>query len=238
MEGVTAPEPVTSTAVTLLGDSILDNRPYTGPAPDTAAHLRRLLGPDRRVDLLARDGAVIADVRRQIAQLDQRDANGMLVLSVGGNDAAGHLGLLGRESTSAAAVFEELLQIADDFEARYEAVASDVAARAERVVLCTIYEVRLEPQPYARLARVPLGVLNDRIVRIGARLGADVLDLRSVCTEDADFTMQIEPSAQGAEKIAQAIAGLVQGGSLRSSRVHVGWPRAGAQAPSMHRHST
>ena len=28
----------------LLGDSILDNAPYTTPKPDTAAHLRRLIG--------------------------------------------------------------------------------------------------------------------------------------------------------------------------------------------------
>jgi hypothetical protein len=70
-----------------------------------------------------------------------------------------------------------------------------------------------------------LALLNDRILRTGARLGLDVLELRSVCTEPGDFVQQIEPSAQGAAKIARAIAALVQGGtSLRSGRVFAANP--------------
>lgn len=36
--------------VVLLGDSILDNRPYTAPAPDTTDCLRRLLGGEWSVE--------------------------------------------------------------------------------------------------------------------------------------------------------------------------------------------
>jgi hypothetical protein len=80
--------------------------------------------------------------------------------------------------------------------------------------------VQLEPRPYAELARVPLALLNDRIVRTASRLGLDVLELRSICTDPADFVKQIEPSPQGAEKIANAIAGLVNGdGRLTAARV-------------------
>ena len=43
-----------------------------------------------------------------------------------------------------------------------------------------------------------------------ARLGLEVLELRSVCTEDDDYVLEIEPSARGADKIARAIAA-VQG---------------------------
>ena len=59
--------------VVLLGDSILDNLSYTAPEPDTAAHLRRLLGTDWQVDLLASDGAVMSDMSMQLHALDAAD---------------------------------------------------------------------------------------------------------------------------------------------------------------------
>lgn len=161
---------MTDPRLVLLGDSILDNLPYTAPAPDTATHLRDVLG-GWSVELLARDGATMADVPGQLRSLEGRPD--VAVLSIGGNDALAHVGLLERRGTTSVAVFDELLSIADDFERRYEEVARAVAERAESVVLCTIYEVRLEPVEFARAARVPLAVLNDRIIRIGARLGAD-----------------------------------------------------------------
>jgi hypothetical protein len=45
--------------------------------------------------------------------------------------------------------------------------------------------------------------------------------LRSICTEPGDYVMQIEPSARGAAKLAQAIAAVVQSGmSVRFGRVY------------------
>ena len=207
---------MTRQSLVLLGDSILDNAPYTRPAPDSTAHLQRLL-PGWDVQRLARDGATMGDIRFQLTQLAP---DSTVILSVGGNDVAAHVGLLDRRETNSGDVFGQLLQIADDFERQYEAVAQSVASRAKRTVLCTIYEVQLEPPVFAKLARVPLAVLNDRIIRTGSRLGLDVLDLRTVCAERDDFTLQIEPSGQGAEKIARAIARLVGGEpGLKSSRV-------------------
>lgn len=205
-------------SLVLLGDSILDNGPYTRPEPDTATHLARLLGPEWSVERLAQDGAIMSDLPRQLKELRARPSQA--VLSIGGNDATAHIGLLERSATSAAQLFTELLAIGDAFGDQYEASARAVAERAERTLLCTIYEVQLEPVALARLARVPLAILNDQILRAGARLGLDVLELRSVCTEPADFVQQIEPSPQGAAKIARAIAGAVQGGNgLASGRV-------------------
>jgi len=205
--------------VVLLGDSILDNAPYTEPEPDTAAHLRRILGAAGSVDLRARDGATMADVPRQLERTADRGATA--VLSIGGNDATAHIGILARPASDSAAVIGDLLEIADDFGRRYEEVARTVAAHYQRTVLCTIYEVQLEPAPLARLARVPLALLNDRIIRTAGLLGLEVLELREVCTAPSDFVLQIEPSATGAAKIAQAIAGLLEPGpSARSTRIH------------------
>jgi lysophospholipase L1-like esterase len=199
----------------LLGDSILDNAPYTRPAPDTTHHLGQMLGGGWTVERLAQDGATIADVRFQLAELPpQADC---VVLSVGGNDAAEHIDLLERRVSSAAEVLDELARIADDFTISYRELATAVVARTPRLALCTIYEPPLSDPVAARLARVPLGLLNDRIVQIASRLRVEVLDLRTVCTESTDFVKQIEPSPRGAQKIAAAIATLVQQGPESST---------------------
>jgi lysophospholipase L1-like esterase len=205
-------------SVVLLGDSILDNQRYTTPEPDTAAHLQRMLGDGWLVDLVAQDGATIYDMPRQLRQAAGR--TGTAVLSIGGNDVTRHLGLLTRPAVGATAVFEELLAIADDFGSRYEAVARAVADHFDRTILCTIYEVQLEPAPVAQLARVPLAVLNDRIIRSGARSGLEILELRDVCTSPSDFVLQIEPSAAGATKIAAAIAATLQRPSAGAALIH------------------
>ena len=205
--------------VLLMGDSILDNQPYTSGAPDTATHLRSILGAEWTVELLARDGAIMSDMSSQLRRSPARDA--VAFVSIGGNDLTQHMDLLARTSTSAEAVLGELLAIADRFTAEYDDVARSVAAAAGRTVLCTIYEVQLEPRHFADLARVPLAVLNDRIIRIAARLGLEVLELRDVCTSASDFVMQIEPSASGARKIAVAIADVLRAGpGVRTARIH------------------
>ena len=202
----------------LFGDSILDNAPYTRPEPDTTAHLERLLGEAWAVRRFATDGATMSDVAGQLRGL--RDQAAIAVLSVGGNDAIEHVGILEQPTANSGMILEQLDAIAAVFQQQYETVARAVAERANRVILCTIYEVQLEPPVFAKRVRVPLAVLNDRIVRIAAKLGLDMLELRSICTEPSDFVQQIEPSPLGAAKIAKAIVGAMRGdGGLSSGRV-------------------
>jgi hypothetical protein len=205
---------MTPNSLVLFGDSILDNAPYTGAEPDSTEHLRRLL-TDWTVERRAMDGATMSDIQFQLRKRGSRAS--VAVLSVGGNDVVEHVHILEPRQANSSELLRQLLRIADDFEEQYESVARLVAAEAERTVLCTIYEVQLEPRQYAELAKVPLALLNDRIIRTAARLGVDVLELRSVCTDPEDFVMQIEPSARGAEKIAHAIANLAQGNRRSTS---------------------
>jgi hypothetical protein len=192
----------------LLGDSTLDNRAYVAPHPDTAAHLRTALGADWSVELSARDGATMEDLRFQwIALASPPDA---AVLSVGGNDALAHVDVLEDRRTSAHALLARLLELADDFGERYARALDELRPRVQRLLVCTVYEAPLADPVTARLARVPLALLDDRIVRAAARAGVDVIDLRAICTEDADFVRQIEPSPAGARKIALAIAAAVR----------------------------
>ncbi|HEX2180661.1 MAG TPA: hypothetical protein VHH10_00140, partial [Rubrobacteraceae bacterium] len=57
-----------------------------------------------------------------------------------------------------------------------------------------------------------LAVFNDCIIRAAFAHGLPLLDLRSVCTEEADYADPIEPSARGGEKIARAIAEMLEAG--------------------------
>lgn len=204
-------------SLVLLGDSVFDNRPYVALEPDTADHLRRLLGPGWTVHLLARDGAVIADIPAQAARLPSPADHA--VLSVGGNDALAHVGLLTRRAAWAADVLDELGRIADGFSARYERVVAGLLPRVGRLTLCTIYEAPLDDPRAARLARVPVALLADRIVRVAARHGLDVIDLRAVCTRPEDFVWQIEPSPSGARRIAEAVRRSLDGAPRRFGRV-------------------
>jgi hypothetical protein len=195
--------------IALLGDSILDNRLYVDSEPDTAEHLRRILGPLWTVKLLAVDGSVMADVYRQSAAL--APSCDVAVLSVGGNDAIDHLGLLEQTADSVASVIDELDQIATSFAMSYGALVSHLRSQVRRLIVCTVYEPPLTNPRRARLARVPIALFADRICNVAGEHSADVIDLRRVCTEDDDFVAEIEPSALGARKIAEAIAASVLG---------------------------
>ena len=74
--------------IVLLGDSVFDNGAYISAGPDVATQLRLALPARYKVTLLARDGAVAADLPHQIARLP--DDASHLVVSVGGNDALCH----------------------------------------------------------------------------------------------------------------------------------------------------
>ncbi len=191
----------------LIGDSVLDNHPYVAPEPDTTEHLRASLGAGWKVELLARDGSTMPDLKDQLAGLPTKAE--VAVLSIGGNDALADIDILDERSTSSVKLFNQMLVIADAFALRYRASLDLVRQKARRLVVCTIYEPPLTDPATARLARVPLSLLNDQILREAMRAGVDVLDLRAVCTLESDFVQEIEPSPAGAKKIAVAIRGVL-----------------------------
>ena len=188
--------------VVLLGDSIFDNAAYVAGGPDVVTQLRAQLPADARATLLAVDGSVTRDVRRQLARLPA-DATD-LVLSVGGNDALGHIGLLQRRATHGAEVLGWFADAVRAFDADYRALLAALAARDRRVVVCTIYEGNLEPA-VRRAAAAGIALFGDAIQRAARAAGMPVIELRDVCTEPGDYANPIEPSVQGGAKIATAI---------------------------------
>ena len=189
--------------VVLLGDSIFDNKAYVRGGPDVLDHLDRLLPGGWSATLHARDGAVAEEVRWQLPGIPADATH--LVLSAGGNDALGHIGLLDRRATSFGEVFDVLHQAAARFEASYRPMLAEATALGLPVTVCTIYNGNLGEPVSQRRATVALAVFNDVILRAAAAAGHPTIDLRLVCDEPGDYANPIEPSVQGGEKIARAI---------------------------------
>ena len=78
--------------IVMLGDSIFDNRSYTGTEPDVVTHLRAMLPEAARATLLAVDGTTTRSMARQVGEIPDDATH--LVVSVGGNDALGHIDLV------------------------------------------------------------------------------------------------------------------------------------------------
>jgi hypothetical protein len=192
--------------VVLLGDSIFDNKAYVGGGPDVVHQLRGEIPSGWKATLLAIDGDVISGVTRQLRSLP-RDAT-HLVVSVGGNDALGFAYLLQSPASSVAEVLRRFGDAQDRFAADYEAMVKAVAATGLPAAVCTVYDTPASGPDY-RLIRTAAAFFNDCITRAAFARGLSLIDLRLICNEDGDYANPIEPSVQGGDKIARAIAAVV-----------------------------
>ena len=204
--------------VVLLGDSIFDNGVYVPGHPDVVAQLRAHLSPGARATLLAVDGAITRDVPRQIARVPA-DAT-QLVVSAGGNDALGEAYLLEQPCKTVAEAVTLLEQAQRRFAGTYEPMVEAALATGVPTALCTIYDANF-PQPEGEIITTALSLFNDMITRAAFSRGLPLIDLRLMFNDESDYANSIEPSAQGGEKIARAIAALVDGRTEGSSRVFV-----------------
>jgi hypothetical protein len=193
--------------VVLLGDSIFDNGAYVRGGPDVIRQLQAVLPREWKATLRAVDGAVTGSVARQLPQLPADASH--LVISIGGNDALGHIGILEDGSRSIADALNRLASIGDGFERTYQAMLDEVLSRALPTAICTIYNPRYPDPRMQRLAVTGLTIFNDVILRAAFARGLPLIDLRLVCNDDADYANPIEPSSQGGEKIVAAIARLL-----------------------------
>jgi hypothetical protein len=198
--------------VVLLGDSILDNAAYVAGAPDVVRQLRQRLPQGSKATLAAVDGATTGEVHGQLQRVPEDATH--LVLSVGGNDALGSSDFLSAPARSAGEALSGLADIGGEFERGYVAMLTDVLALELPTAICTIYYPRFPDATLQKVAVAGLTVFNDCIVRAAFANGLPLLDLRLICTEAGDYANSIEPSAQGGEKIARAIAEFVERGPI------------------------
>jgi hypothetical protein len=192
--------------IVLLGDSVFDNAAYVAGGPDIIEQVRERLPAGWRATLRAVDGSVIGSVERQLDQLPPEASH--LVISVGGNDALGHAGVLDETTHSMTDALERLAGIRDQFAQEYAAMLEGVLERGLSTAVCTIYDPRFPDPLRRRLAAIGLTIFNDCITREAFSRALPLIDLRLICDEDENFANPIEPSVRGGAKIATAIAAL------------------------------
>lgn len=202
--------------IVLLGDSIFDNGVYVPGEPDVVRQLQPLLPTGWQASLLAVDGAVTSGVDRQLERLPA-DATHLFV-SVGGNDALGQSHLLASPSRTVGEAVARLAEAQAAFAERYRAMVETVLGRGLPTALCTIYDANYAP-PQGTVVTAALSLFNDVITRTAFSRGLDLVDLRLLCSEPADYANPIEPSARGGAKIAAAIAASTIEEGTRRSRV-------------------
>ena len=189
--------------VVLLGDSIFDNAAYTRGGPDVVTQLRALVPRGSQATLGAVDGATTEDFAPQVTRIPSDVTH--IVVSLGGNDALGHLDLLDRRVRSSAETLLALAEAASSFERRYRRAVYSVVSRRVPVTLCTIYNGNFPEPQFQALASTALTVFNDAILRVAFEHALAVIDLRTICSQPEDYANPIETSTIGGEKIARAI---------------------------------
>jgi hypothetical protein len=189
--------------IVLLGDSVFDNAGYVGAGPDVVRQLRDALPANSTADLLARDGAVIADISNQLARVPSNTTH--VVVSVGGNDALRSSAILEQRAETVGTALAVLARIQAEFWRAYGMMLEAVVSRGLPTAVCTIYDPRYSEQVRRGVAAAGLTVLNDSITRQAFARGTSLIDLRLVCSEDRDFANPIEPSTIGGAKIARVI---------------------------------
>ena len=140
------------------------------------------------------------------------------MVSVGGNDALRRQDVLEVRARSVAEALLALAEVRDGFALGYRAMLEAVLARGLPTAICTIYDPRFPDPARQRVAVAALALFNDIITREAFARGLPLVDLRLVCSEDADYANPIEPSARGGAKIAAAVAELVTGHDFAQRR--------------------
>ncbi len=192
--------------VVLLGDSIFDNAAYVPDGTAVIEQLHSALSSDWSATLLAIDGDVTGDVNVQLNGLPADASH--LVVSCGGNDALGYLSVLDQKVDDVSQALALFATIRDDFRAQYREMLMKVVAHRLPIRVCTVYDrvPGLEPRQQAALA-----MFNEVIFREALEAGVELIDLRLICSEIADYSelSPIEPSERGGAKIVSAITGIL-----------------------------
>jgi hypothetical protein len=195
--------------IVLLGDSIFDNAAYVAGGPDVVRQVRDILPAGSTATLIAKDGAVMADLPGQLGALPTGATH--LAVSIGGNDALGEAKLLDAKVRSMSDALELMSKVRDRFRPAYARALDQVLARQLPMAVCTIYEARFPERQLRRHAATALAILNDIITREAFARGVDCIDLRVICNEDRDFANPIEPSTHGGAKIARGVLNFAAG---------------------------
>lgn len=223
------PQPRAVHRIVLVGDSILDNRPYAGTRGSTPQILATL-APNIIVETVARDGDVIAHIDQQMSMLEH-DMDALAVVSIGGNDCLGllnavDLACVGYDANDQTPywgcnklrgllfpfvwLFHNVPRFLWTYGDRYERALRLVQEKHGEVVALNLYSMN---SALGVLLDPAVMLVNWIMARRARKLGIRVIDLHALFTHQDDYALiqhphyarVIEPSGKGAYKIATAV---------------------------------
>jgi len=194
--------------VSLLGDSIIDNKVYVQPNElSVKEHLEEQ--SEYMFKQLAVDGHTTNDVLSfQLDKLPKLSTH--KVLSIGGNDLLGQVYFLkNKDEFTAKEVMEQAVCKLAPIKNRYRTIVKNLSEQDSNILLCTVYEGNLlDDSLYSDIAfasKAMVSMLNDIIFSTAATYKVDVLELRNIFTNPEDYANPIEPSHKGGRKLATGI---------------------------------
>ena len=193
--------------VSLLGDSIIDNKVYVGEGElSVTEHLQH--NSPSYFTMIAVDGDTTEEVLDN--QLDNlKEPVSHIVLSIGGNDLLQNLHLLQDETSGMKFALEKCSELISQIQENYIKILEHLSQYDAKVLLCTVYEGDLESDlllaKYDKAGQVMLKMHNDTVYYLASKFEVDVLELRNIFTNKEDYANPIEPSHIGGEKLAKAI---------------------------------
>lgn len=143
--------------------------------------------------MLAADGSKASGVILQSRRVPPDATH--LVVSVGGNNALGHLGMLADSAQTVAEVLQRFSIIRTEYKGTYLNMLNSILEHQLPIALCTIDYPSYPEENFQNLAITTLSKFNDCIIRAGISAVCPLLDLRLICDARADYANPIEPSA-------------------------------------------
>ena len=203
------------TSITLLGDSIIDNKTYVQQQEySVLEHLQNI--SKYEFLQLAYDGDTTVNVLERQLQSQEVAKSSHLVLSIGGNDLLQNILFLheGPIENINKALSDVHKQILKPLEQRFETIVEKLSSHRANLLLCTVYEGDLgrtdEFRDVLDSSKIMVSSFNDTVYKTASKYNADVLELRHIFTSPEDYANPIEPSHVGGERLAQAIMDWIQ----------------------------
>ena len=208
--------------ITLIGDSILDNKRYVGTqSPDIAKQLNNKsikFNYNWKTVNCAIDGAVTKEIITH--QIDKIPSNTTtIVISSGGNDGLDSLHELSMNPKNwwPWNFLYILYKTRKDFKNDYSETLSMIKHKYPnaKIICCTIYYPMFISYPsiIQLVANIGVNIMNNVIINTALKFGSGsiaVIDLRHVFDKKEDYANSIEPGVPGGDKLTNNIIHIIQ----------------------------
>jgi len=188
----------TTNTIILLGDSILQNSSYVPHDKSIENIISKKLNSS--CHCYAKNNAKTYDIYSQIKKipLDLNNSHTTIFLSAGGND------ILDKYVERNDPNLNDLDYLNTIF-GTYKNLVKTIKTKmnkAKLVLLDVYYPKSTKYLPYRNI----ISIWNNKIYEYASKNNMEVLRISTILTKDSDFTLEIEPSETGGEKIAHSIS--------------------------------